>query len=120
MRTHSIKLKYLAIIGILFSFSCQEDLDPRIKEFSVIIEQTSDSSCGLPVIRFLEREDEVRAKTKKESLTYNAFNLEESLNVVGKELIIEFGEIQEKDFRPCNTLGISYPAISILKARSKD
>jgi hypothetical protein len=104
-----MKLKYLAIIGTLFSFSCQEDLDPREKEFEVVIEQTSDMSCGLPVIRFLDREDEVKEKTQRESLVYNAFNLEESLNEVGKELIIEFEEVQEKDFRICNHYGISYP-----------
>lgn len=118
MRTNSMNLKYLAIIGVLFSFSCQEDLDPREREFAVVIEQTSDISCGLPVIRFLDREDEVKEKTLKKSLIYNAVNLEESLNVVGKELIIEFEEVQEKDFRPCLAIGIPYPGISIVKARS--
>lgn len=115
-----MKASRLLFFGILFAFSCRDDSDPRTKEFTVIVEQTNDISCHLPVIRFLDREDEVRAKTKKETLSYNAYELEKSLNVIGNELIIEFGKVQEEDFRACLAIGISYPEIAILKARLKE
>jgi len=115
-----MKAVHLLFFGILLAFSCQDDPDPRKEEFAVIIEETNDISCGLPVIRFLDREEEVRGKTKKETLSYNAYGLEQSLNVEGNELIIEFGEVPEENFRACLAIGISYPGIAILKARLKD
>ena len=111
--------KYLLFFAVLITFGCQDDLVPG-EEFTVRIESTSDISCGLPVILFLEKSDQVRAKTNEESLEFNAYGLDESLNVNGNELLITFGKVKEEDFRVCRTIGIPYPAVSILSARLRD
>lgn len=90
------------------------------EEFTVRIESTSDISCGLPVILFLEKSDQVKEKTNEESLEYNAYGLDESLNVIGNELLITFGKVRDEDFRACRAIGIPYPAVSILNARLRD
>ncbi|PZV75472.1 hypothetical protein CLV31_1373 [Algoriphagus aquaeductus] len=53
-------------------------------------------------------------------MEYNAYGLDESLNVIGNELLITFGKVKEEDFRVCRTIGIPYPAVSILSARLKN
>lgn len=105
--------------AVLFTFGCQEDLVPR-EEFTVKIESTSDISCGLPVILFLDKKDQVKAKTNEESLGYNVYGLDESLNVIGNELLITFGKVRDEDFRVCRTIGTPYPAVLILSARLRD
>ena len=111
--------KYLLFFAVLSTFGCQDNLVPG-EEFMVRIESTSDISCGLPVILFLDKKDQVRAKTNDESMEYNAYGLDESLNVIGNELLITFGKVKEEDFRVCRTIGIPYPAVSILSARLKN
>lgn len=111
--------KYLLFFAVLSTFGCQDDLVPG-EEFSVRIESTSDIFCGLPVILFLEKSDQVKEKTNEESLEYNAYGLDESLNVIGNELLITFGKVKEEDFRVCRAIGIPYPAVSILSARLRD
>ena len=87
------------------------------KEFRVIVESTSDISCSLPIIRFLDKEAEVKAQTGLETLTYNAYHLDNSLNVVGNSILVEFTEVRDEDLLACLAIGISYPGIAITNAR---
>jgi hypothetical protein len=115
----SMKTKLTFLLLILFASSCDKEGMP-FKEFIVIVEATADVSCGLPVIRFLGKEAEVRQRTNLEALTYNAYSLDNSLNTAGILLYIEFTELSDQDFRACNTLGITYPGIKITSARPVD
>lgn len=113
----NMKIRLLFLIGLLATFSCENEDTFADNEFIVIVESTADLACALPVIRFLEKGEEVKKRTKLETLTYNAYHLDNSLNVTGEKLIIEFGEVRDEDLRACNTLGIGILGISILKAR---
>jgi len=112
-----MKKSIVLLSGLFLVFSCEKEDVLAGNEFTVVVESKADLACSLPVIRFLDREDEVRKKTKLETLTYNAYHLESSLNVVGEELIIEFTELADEDMRVCNTLGITIPGLSIISAR---
>jgi hypothetical protein len=115
-----MKTRIVILLGLLITFSCEDENTLADNEFTVIIESTADLACALPVIRFLNKGAEVKQRTKLETLTYNAYNLDKSLNVSGEKLIIEFEEVQDEDLRVCNTLGIGIPGISIIKAQRKD
>lgn len=91
-----------------------------INEFRVVVENTADISCGLPIISFLDKEADVKQRTNRETLSYNAYSLDNSLNTAGNILLIEFTELSDQDIRVCNTLGIPYPGIKILSARIAD
>ncbi len=115
--------KILKIIIILFLaalVSCENDDILTDDEFLVIVDSEGDVACGLPVIRFLDQAENVREKTSLETLTYNAHNLDNNLNVTGTTLLIKFKETVPEDFRACNTLGISFPWITITDARLKN
>lgn len=114
--------KILKIIGILFFsivVSCQSDDTHPEDEFLVIVTDGGDISCSLPVIQFLDNFEKVKAKTSLETLTYNAYKLDDSLNIPGKKLIIRFILTPPEDHRACNTLGIFFPWITITEARSQ-
>lgn len=98
-------------------FSCESENALYNNEFTVIVEDTADLACGLPVIRFLDKTSPVRKKTSLETLTYSAYELDDSLNIVGTKLIVEFTEVSPENSRVCNTLGVSYPGITIVNAR---
>jgi hypothetical protein len=115
-----MKLRVVLFFGTFLLLSCGNDEILPGNEFTVIVENTSDLACALPVIRFLDKEIEVKKKTKLETLTYNAYHLNNSLNVNGRKLIIEFTLVANEDMRACNTLGIGFPGISITNARFLD
>ncbi|MEP1956742.1 MAG: hypothetical protein ABJ333_15340 [Algoriphagus sp.] len=104
---------------LLFLASCEKEETP-INEFRVVVESTADISCGLPVIRFLDKESEVKRLTDFNTLSYNAYSLDNSLNTAGDTLIIQFIKLSDENFRICNRLGISYPGIKIVSARLAD
>lgn len=106
------------LLLVLLSSCDKEDMINN--EFRVVVESTSDISCSLPVIRFLDREAEVKSLTNSQTLTYNAYHLDPSLNILGNSLLVEFTQIVEEDLRPCLDIGISYPGISIQNARIAD
>ena len=109
----------LVVAGLLIGvvLSCDDDSMSGSNEFTVIVESTSDMACFLPIIRFTNKFEKVREKTSLETLVYNAYQLDNSLNVVGAQLIIEFEDVAPEDFRACNTLYIGYPGITIINAR---
>ena len=109
----------LVVFGLLISvvLSCDDDSMSGSNEFTVIVESTSDMACYLPIIHFTNKFENVRSKTSYETLVYNAYHLDNSLNVVGAQLIIEFEDVAPEDFRACNTLYIGYPGIAIINAR---
>jgi hypothetical protein len=111
------KVALLVALVISLLFSCENENDARDNEFTVIVESKSDFACGLPLIRFLGDQSRVQERTRMEVMTYNAYHLDNSLNIVGAKLIIEFEEVAHEDMRFCTTLGIGYPAVSIVKAR---
>ena len=104
---------------LLLASSCYKD-EMINNGFRVVVENKADISCRLPVIRFLNKEAEVKRRTKLESLTYNAYQLDNSLNIVGDTLIVEFTQVMDEDLRPCLAFGISYPGIAIVNARIAD
>lgn len=115
--------KTFKIISILFFsilVSCENDDIGSADEFLVIVESEGDISCGLPVIQFLDNFEKVKAKTSFETLTYNAYKLDDSLKIPGKKLIIKFILTAPEDLRACNTLGIMFPWITITEARSQN
>lgn len=99
--------------------SCRDEQVIPNNEFTVIVENTNDPACHLPLIRFLEKENQVKKRTSYESLVYNAYFLDNNLNIVGKKLIIEFKDVDLKDLRVCNTMWIGYPGIAIVSAREE-
>ena len=111
--------KAILLGGLFISLflSCESQNDASENEFTVIVESKSDFACGLPLIRFLENQSRVQERTQLETMTYNVYHLDNSLNIVGTKLIIEFQEVASEDMQACNTMGIMYPAISIVKAR---
>jgi len=109
----------LTVAGLLIGvvLSCDDDSMSGRNEFTVIVESTSDMACSLPIIRFTNKFEKVRRKTSLETLEYNVYHLDNSLNVVGAQLIIEFKDVAPEDLRACKMFGIGYPAIAIIKAR---
>lgn len=115
-----MEIRFAFLLIFLFASSCEKE-EPTIRnEFRVVVESTSDLACYLPVIRFLDKETEVKERTKLETLTYNAVSLDETLNKVGNLLIIEFTQVENKDLRICNTFGIPIPPVFIVNARISD
>ncbi len=104
------------LVGLLAVLSCDDDALPE-GEFVVIVENTSDVACGLPVIRFLDNGKQVRKRTGHETMIYLARHLDSTLNVVDTKLVISFSEVAIEDIRVCNALGIMNPQISIVSAR---
>jgi hypothetical protein len=113
-----IRTKFLLIF--ILASSCEKEEPILGNEFRVVVESTSDLACYLPVIRFLDKEAQVKEQTNLETLTYNAISLDKALNVVGNTLIIEFTQVADTDLRVCNTLGIPIPKVSIVNARLAD
>ena len=107
----------IIIFALLFILSSCDDSADTIEEFTVVVENTADVACSLPLIRFKDSMLKVKRKTSVESLVYTAYHLDASLNVEGAELIIEFNDVLPEDYRACNTLGIWYPSIAIVRAR---
>ncbi len=109
----------LIVFGLLISIalSCDDDSMFGSNEFTVVVESTSDMACSLPIIRFTNKFEKVRRKTSLETLEYNVYHLDNSLNVVGAQLIIEFEDVALEDLRACKMFGIGYPGIAIIKAR---
>lgn len=105
----------LIIFGLIFFLLSCDDND-AVVEFTVVVENTADIACALPLVRFKDNMLKVKGKTSVESLVYTAYHLDPSLNVQGAELIIEFKDVLPEDYRVCNTLGIFYPSIAIVKA----
>lgn len=112
-----MKTRIVFLLGLFVAFSCEDEAVIADNEFTVVVESTADLACALPVIRFLDKEPDVKKRTKLETLTYNAYHLDDSLNANGNKLIIEFTEVQDEESRVCNTHGIAIPKISIVKAR---
>ena len=112
-----MKTRIIFLLGLFIAFSCEDESVLADNEFPVVVESTADLACALPVIRFLDKEAEVKERTKLETLTYNAYHLDNSLNVTGAKLTVEFAEVQDEDLRACNTLGIGIPGLSILNGR---
>jgi hypothetical protein len=115
-----MRIRTIFLLIFLIASSCEKE-EPIIKnEFRVVVEDTRDLACYLPVIRFLDKEAQVKQRTNLETLTYNALKLENALNVAGNILIIEFNQVADPDIRVCNTFGIPIPGVSIVKARLGD
>ncbi|WP_057938310.1 hypothetical protein [Algoriphagus resistens] len=114
-----MKTRITLLLLLFWAVSCEKE-DMIDKGFKIVVENNSDISCGLPVIRFLNKEAEVKALTDLKTLTYNAYHLDNSLNAVGNTLIVEFTQVMEEDLRACLAIGISYPGISIINARLTD
>jgi hypothetical protein len=112
-----MKIGVIMLFILFFIFSCKNDEILVSNEFTVIVESTADFTCYLPVIRFLDNEDEVKKRTGMETLTYNAYHLDSSLNVVGNTLTIDFTQVTDEDIRVCNTFGIPIPGIVIISER---
>ncbi len=109
----------IIVLLLILSISCRDEEITPEEEFAVIIVSTSDFACRLPLIQFLEKEEKVKEKTSYESVVFNAYRLDNSLNEIGKKLIIRFDALGAKDFRVCNTMGINYPGIAIVSAREE-
>jgi hypothetical protein len=115
-----MKLRITFLLVFIILSACEKE-EPIIgSEFRVVVESTSDPICYLPVIRFLDKEAQVKDQTDLETLTYNAIRLDKALNVVGNILIIEFTQVADEELLVCNTLGIPIPGVSIVKARLAD
>jgi hypothetical protein len=84
---------------------------------TVIVEETADIACGLPVIRFLTAPDGSAPADFSGSEVFTAFNLESSLIVEGAELIITFDEVPAEKLQPCLAVGTWYQSIWITSAR---
>ena len=107
------------IFGLFVSmtFSCDDTDSTNSDEFTVVVESTADLACGLPLIRFTGNFIQVRSKTSRESLVYNAYHLDHSLNVLGTRLVVRFEDVAVEDLVVCNMLGMGYPAVAIVSAR---
>ena len=115
-----MKLRITFLLVFIILSACEKE-EPIIgSEFRVVVESTADLACRLPVIRFLDKETEVKERTNLETLTYTAVNLDNTLNVVGNNLIIEFRKVKDEELRICNTFGIMIPGVSIVNARLAD
>jgi hypothetical protein len=115
-----MKLRITFLLVFIILSACEKE-EPIIgSEFRVVVESTSDLICYLPVIRFLDKEAQVKDQTDLETLTYNAIRLDKALNVVGNILIIEFTQVADEELLVCNTSGIPIPGVSIVKARLAD
>ena len=112
------KILLTVVLSSFFTLiSCDNNDIFADDEFRVIIEDEKDIACSLPVITFLDNLEKVKEKTSLETLTYNAYQLDTSLNTKGTELIIRFTPTVPDDLKACNTLGIGYSWITVLEAR---
>jgi hypothetical protein len=115
-----MRIRTIFLLIFLIASSCEKE-EPIIKnEFRVVVEDTRDLACYLPVIRFLDKEDQVKKQTDLETLTYSAINLDNSFNITGNILIIEFRKVKDEELRICNTLGIPFPGVFIVNTRLAD
>jgi hypothetical protein len=113
----NVVLRTIIVIAIGILVSCERNEINVNDEFLVIVEEEKDIACGLPVLKFLDRAENVKEKTSYETLTYIAHQLDSSFNKKGTELIIKFNRTIPEDLVPCNALGIWYPGITVLEAR---
>ena len=65
-----MKTRIIFLLGLFIAFSCEDESVLADNEFTVVVESTADLACALPVIRFLDKEAEVKERTKLETLTY--------------------------------------------------
>ena len=114
------KCTTLLIIFMGTVFSCENESINNNDEFLAFVESEKDISCGLPVVRLLDKLDRVQIITGAKGSSFNAYLLDNKFKVVGTELIIRFKKTDDKDLRACNTLGLMYPCITILDARLKN
>jgi hypothetical protein len=115
-----MKLRITFLLVFIILSACEKEEPIIASEFRVVVEGTADLACRLPVIRFLDKEAEVKEQTNLETLTYTAVNLDNTLNVAGNILIIEFTKVKDEELRVCNHFGINIPGVSIVKARLVD
>ena len=87
-------------------------------EFTVTVVNSNDfTTCGLPLISFTEKLNEIRQLSDSDVTIFNAFMLKEEFRIEGLKLKIKVRKTRDDELLPCLTMGISWPWVTVLEAR---
>jgi hypothetical protein len=115
-------MKRLAIFAtlVLAALGC-DDSESTLnsdEEFTVVVVNSNDfTTCGLPLVNFTDKLDQIQDLTSSESTTFNAFQLREEFRVEGLKLRIKVRRTRDDELLPCRAWGISFPWVTVLDAR---
>ncbi|MES1218784.1 MAG: hypothetical protein ABUT20_24985 [Bacteroidota bacterium] len=82
--------------------------------------QTSDIACGKPVLDFSEDSLRIRTWTNLDNLSYSVINLPASAFVQDKKLYVSINLLKPDEEFVCTAVGISYPHLKVLDAKSRE
>ena len=84
------------------------------------VTQTSDISCGKPVLDFSEDSLRIRTWTNLNNLAYSVINLPTNYIVQDQKLYVSIMVLKPEEEFACNTLGISLPHLKVTDAKMRD
>jgi hypothetical protein len=113
MRRIGLFLIFIVLTG-LFTACENHDLAEG-NTVRVVVVETADVACGLPVVRMLSTSG--APPTSFNDPIYSAYNLDASLNVKGAELIVVFQQVPGDKLQPCLAVGTWYQSIWIKSAK---
>jgi hypothetical protein len=82
--------------------------------------QTSDLSCGRPILDFTEDSTHVRYISGINDLTYAVTTLPATMNVVDKKLYVFVTLLKPEEDFICHGLGVSFPHLKLTDAKPRD
>lgn len=105
-----------------FLFSCDEDLtstnEQDNNEYFGVKVLGKGPDCGdVFLVEFIEKLNEVEARTGEKSQTYYADELPNEFKKDNIELLFKFRNPTENELYPCTTFGPSYPHIIVLDVK---
>jgi hypothetical protein len=82
--------------------------------------QTSDVSCGLPVLDFSEDSTRIRMTTNLDNVDYAVIQLPPAATVLNKMLYVSVALLKPEEQFTCNALGINYPRVKIMDWKDRN
>ena len=82
--------------------------------------QTSDISCGKPVLDFSEDSVRIRALTHLDDLFYSVVNLPTSFVVQDKKLYVSMAKLKTEEEFVCTAVGFWFPHLKVLDVKNRD
>jgi len=118
----------MLFLTCFFSFGCAKKEEPicgcspysGIPFLKAKVVQTSDSSCGKPVLDFSEDALKIRTLTNRDDLTYNVINLPEDFIVQDKKLSVTIIKPKPEEEFVCTIIGISPLHLKVADAKIRD
>ena len=82
--------------------------------------QTSDLSCGRPILDFTEDSAHIRYISGINDLTYAVTTLPAAMNIIDKKLYVFVTILKPEEEFICHALGVSFPHLKLADAKPRD